>query len=236
MQPPTRNRPSPNHGPRPPGASVDMLVVHYTEMATAEAAIQWLCNPQSRVSAHYLIDEAGGVHAMVGEDRRAWHAGVAHWRGITDVNAHSIGIELANPGHGLGYRDFAEPQITALIALCRGILARHPIPARNVVGHSDVAHSRKRDPGERFPWPRLAAAGIGLWPAETEAAAADADITEMLTAYGYGVDQPLATVVTAFQRHFRPDRVDGVADAETLGKLRSLLARAGIVAPGAATA
>ena len=222
---PPIDRPSPNQGPRAAGTPVDMLVVHYTEMASAAAALDWLCDPAARVSAHYLIAEDGTVHALVPEDRRAWHAGVSGWRGITDVNAHSIGIELDNPGHGHGYRDFPEPQIAALIDLCQGILARHPIPARNVIAHSDVAPARKRDPGERFPWARLAAAGIGLWPADGSTAAPATDVAAQLAAYGYGVsDAPLDAVITAFQRHFRPARVDGVADAETMARLAAVLA------------
>ena len=123
-----------------------------------------LCDPAAKVSAHYTIDEDGTVYAHVPEARRAWHAGVSFWAGESDINARSIGIELVNPGHEYGYRAFPEAQIAALIALCHGILARHPIPPARVLGHSDVAPARKEDPGELFPWARLAKAGIGLWP------------------------------------------------------------------------
>jgi len=217
---------SPNHDARPGGAAIDILVLHYSGMETADAALARLCDPEAKVSAHYLIDEDGAVRRLVAEERRAWHAGVAWWRGLSDVNGRSLGIELVNPGHEFGYRPFAEAQMAALEDLARGILARHPIEARNVVGHSDVAPRRKMDPGELFDWPRLAAAGIGLWPDSTPADAADADEDEakaMLADFGYETDD-LGMTVTAFQRHFRPGRVDGTMDGDTAGRLRGLLA------------
>lgn len=221
------DRPSPNHGERLPEGGdavvVDMLVIHYTGMVPDATALDWMCNPASSVSAHYFIDEAGAVRRLVPEERRAWHAGVSAWRGATDINSRSIGIELSNPGHDFGSRDFPQPQIDALIALATDILARHPIPPRNVVGHSDIAPTRKIDPGERFPWQQLAAAGIGIWP-DPEPQQASGDFTRMLGSYGYDVeDNPLPDVVSAFQRHFRPNRFDGVADDETLSRLASLL-------------
>ncbi len=230
------DRPSPNHGERlPEGGSavvVDMLVIHYTGMVPNERALDWLCNPASRVSAHYFIDEAGAVCRLMPEDRRAWHAGVSAWRGATDINSRSIGIELANPGHEFGYRDFPKAQIDALIALSGDILARNPIPARNVVGHSDIAPARKLDPGERFPWQTLAKAGIGLWPDENDGGST-CDITAMLADFGYDVENnALSNVITAFQRHFRPERFDGVADGDTKARLAALLAS---VAGAAAT-
>ena len=155
--------PSPNQDDRG-GAAIDMLVLHYTGMITAEAALSRLCDPAAKVSAHYTIDEDGTIYAHVPEARRAWHAGVSFWAGKRNVNARSIGIELVNPGHEFGYRAFPRSQIAALIDLCRDILARHPIPAARVLGHSDVAPARKEDPGELFPWAQLAEAGIGLWP------------------------------------------------------------------------
>ena len=157
------DRPSPNHGPRRDGAAIDMLILHYTGMTTAAAALDRLCDPKTEVSAHYLIDEDGTVWRLVPEDRRAWHAGRAYWAGETDINSRSIGIELVNPGHEHGYRVFPEPQMTALIALSQGILSRHPIPPHRILAHSDVAPDRKLDPGELFDWRRLAMAGIGLW-------------------------------------------------------------------------
>ena len=156
--------PSPNHEPRPDDVAIDMLVLHYTGMKSARDALDRLTDPvgKNRVSAHYLIDEAGVVHCLVTEDRRAWHAGVAVWRGWRDINDRSIGIELVNPGHEFGYKPFPDAQMDALIALASDIVSRHAIPARNVVAHSDIAPSRKIDPGERFPWAHLAQAGIGF--------------------------------------------------------------------------
>ena len=217
---------SPNHDARPDGAAIDMVVLHYSGMETADAALARLCDPAAKVSAHYLIDEDGAVRRLVAEERRAWHAGAACWRGVRDVNGRSLGIELVNPGHEFGYRPFAEAQMAALEDLARDILARHPIEARNVVGHSDVAPRRKMDPGELFDWPRLAAAGIGLWPAGAPADGADADEDEakaMLADFGYETGD-LGMTVTAFQRHFRPGRVDGSVDGDTAGRLRGLLA------------
>ena len=218
-------RPSPNCNSRPQGAPIDMLVLHYTGMPEAADALDRLCDPATKVSSHYLIDENGAVHALVPEDRRAWHAGVSFWRGETDVNGRSIGIELSNPGHDFGYRPFPETQMAALIELAGDIIARHPIPARNVVGHSDIAPRRKIDPGELFDWPRLAAAGIGLWPDGAAGQGAEEnpedDPAALLAAIGYGTEELQATL-SAFQRRYRPARFDGIADAETLGLLRAV--------------
>ncbi len=156
--------PSPNHDARPAGGAVDILVLHYTGMKTADEALARLCDPAAKVSAHYTIGRDGRVFAHVPEDRRAWHAGVSFWAGETNVNARSIGIELVNPGHEFGYAPFPEAQIASLIDLAHGIVTRHPIPPRRVLGHSDVAPARKMDPGELFPWRHLAEFGIGLWP------------------------------------------------------------------------
>jgi len=225
------DRPSPNHGARiaegrGAAVAIDMLVIHYTGMESGAEALDWMCDPASQVSAHYFIDEAGAVCRLVPEERRAWHAGISAWRGAIDINSRSIGIELANPGHAFGYRAFAPPQIDALIDLAQGIVARHPIPPRNVVGHADIAPARKLDPGELFPWQRLAAAGIGLWPGTGGADdGGDGDIAAMLAVYGYEVASNwLTEVISAFQRHFRPAHFDGVADAETRARLAALLA------------
>jgi N-acetylmuramoyl-L-alanine amidase len=233
------DHPSPNHDSRG-AAPVDMLVLHYTGMESGEAALARMCDPQAKVSAHYMIEEDGRIFRLVPEDRRAWHAGVSFWRGNRDINARSIGIELVNPGHEFGYRDFPKAQIAALIDLARGILDRHPIPARNVVGHSDVAPARKTDPGERFPWITLAQARIGLWPAPVRPAAtaesfdpsdvsgAIAIAQEQLRHYGYGLDvtgaldEQTAQVLVAFQRHFRPARIDGLLDAETMALIKAV--------------
>ena len=219
------DRPSPNFDRRPAGAeaTIDMLVLHYTGMRDAEEALARLCYPAAKVSAHYVIDEEGTVFALVDEGCRAWHAGAASWRGRGDVNASSLGIELVNPGHEFGYRAFADGQMTALEGLARDILARHPIPPRNVVGHSDVAPRRKRDPGELFDWARLAAAGVGLWPGASEPREAEGEeVSTLLAAFGYETDH-LETTLRAFQRRFRQARVDGAADAETVGLLDAVL-------------
>jgi N-acetylmuramoyl-L-alanine amidase len=214
--------PSPNFDARPAGCPIDMLVIHYTGMRSAEAAVARLCDPESGVSAHYVIDEDGSLIRLVDEGRRAWHAGRAWWRGEADINARSVGVELVNPGHEFGYRPFPEAQMNALEGLAQGILGRHPIARRNVVGHADVAPRRKCDPGELFDWRRLAGVGIGLWPeavapATPVSASSDLEtLSALLTEIGYETEDLGATVM-AFQRRFRPARVDGVADAETTG-------------------
>jgi N-acetylmuramoyl-L-alanine amidase len=222
------HRPSPNFDLRGAEVVVDMLVLHYTGMPSVGQALDRLCDADAKVSAHYLIDEDGAVTMLVEEDKRAWHAGVAYWRGHTDVNARSIGIELVNPGHEFGYRPFPEAQMTALIELARDILDRHPIPPRNVVGHSDVAPARKLDPGELFDWKRLAEAGIGLFPDVPDPAEEGRDtdrdgVLSLLGAIGYAVDGG-PDAVTAFQRRYLPSRIDGMADAETAGLARAVLA------------
>ena len=233
MPQPIVDRPSPNHDARPAGRAVDILLLHYTGMESAAAALDRLCDPAAKVSAHYCIDEDGGVLRLVDEGRRAWHAGVAAWAGASDINARSIGIELVNPGHEFGYRAFPEAQMTALIALCRDVVARHPIPAACVLGHSDVAPLRKQDPGELFDWARLAGAGIGLWPGAVDPSAAvpgTAEIQAGLARFGYAVprsgrlDDETRAVLRAFQRHFRPASVTGSPDGETATRLAALLA------------
>jgi len=226
--------PSPNHDDRPAGQAVDTLVLHYTGMKTGEAALERLRDPAAKVSSHWLVMEDGTVHRLVSEERRAWHAGVSSWRGNSNTNARSVGIEIVNPGHEFGYRPFPPPQMEAVAALCLDILHRHPIPARNVVGHSDVAPLRKEDPGELFDWPGLAAIGIGQWvprrasqtlairPAWLEAQRLLHEI-----GYGLGQDQKSArAALKAFKRHHCPwtvDRVvDGVLDRETMARLALL--------------
>jgi len=199
-----------------------MLVLHYTGMQDAASALARLCDPAAQVSAHYMIDEGGAVLRLVPEARRAWHAGVAYWRGHSDVNSRSIGIELVNRGHEYGYDPFPRPQMTALTELASAIISRHPIPARNVVGHSDIAPDRKMDPGELFDWQSLAATGIGIWPQAV--AAETADIPRLLMQFGY--DPQADTALAAFQRHFRPARIDGRPDAESARLLAGLLAAA----------
>ncbi len=216
-----RDLPSPNHDERPAGLPVDTLILHYTGMRSGSEAIARLREPSSRVSCHYLVEEDGAVFRLVEEGRRAWHAGVSHWRGHTLLNGRSIGVEIVNPGHEWGYRPFPALQMGAVAELCRGILARHPIPARNVVAHSDVAPDRKDDPGELFDWQSLAAEGVGLWPEDRPP---EGHPLALLGAVGYRTDLPLPVLLRAFQRHWRPERVDGAADAATLGRLAGLAA------------
>jgi len=231
--------PSPNRDDR--GRDADMIVLHYTGMRSTDAALQRLCDPAARVSSHYVVLEDGEICQLVLEQERAWHADVSSWEGATDINSRSIGIEIANPGHDLGYPDFPDPQVTAVITLCRDILERRKIPPARVLAHSDVAPARKPDPGEKFPWRRLADAGIGLWVEPTGIMPGPeldpGDHSEIVTrlqkefsTFGYGLaptgtyDQATKEVVTAFQRHFRPARVDGIVDYSTYETLKRLLA------------
>lgn len=239
--------PSPNHGERKPASPggeprrPDMLILHYTGMADAGSALQWLCNPASQVSSHYFVFENGHVLQLVPEARRAWHAGAANWAGETDINSCSIGIEIANPGHPGGLPDFPAEQIAATLALCRDICERWSIPRERVLAHSDVAPGRKIDPGEKFPWRHFAQGEVGLWSepapirggrflAKGESGQPVEALQAMFAMLGYGVavdgvfDAALEAVVAAFQRHWRPERVDGVADASTITTLRDLLA------------
>ena len=215
--------PSPNFNERQ--LPVSMIVLHYTGMQSAEAALARLTDPAAEVSAHYLIDEDGTIHCLVAEDKRAWHAGQSHWRGITDINSASIGIELVNPGHEFGYREFAPAQIEALIPLLSEIKDRYEITRGNIVGHSDIAPTRKQDPGELFPWARLARVRLAL-PRPTKNLMdplwSDAGFLLALERFGYEVTDKLAAVV-AFQRRFRPELIDGEIDGECRSLLLALL-------------
>src|SRR6202167_2595589 len=222
--------PSPNHGERQAGRRPDMIVLHYTGMPEAAAALDRLCSAASQVSAHYIVFDDGRIVQMVQESRRAWHAGTASWAGENDINSCSIGIEIANPGHDYDYPEFPKRQIAAVTALCRGIQTRNTIPPVRVLAHSDVAPSRKQDPGEKFPWRTLCDSGVGHWvkPAPISEGGvvlalgdrnnAVATMQDELGKYGYGVtasgiyDSATHDVVKAFQRHFRPERIDGVSD------------------------
>ena len=232
---------SPNSGQRPPGSAIDHLVLHYTGMRSEEGARDWLCNPRSQVSSHYVVFEDGRVFQLVDESRRAWHAGRSFWRGLTDLNSRSIGIEIANPGHEFGYRPFPDRQIEAVIGLCRSIFARHFIPPHQVLAHSDVAPDRKEDPGELFPWEWCAAFGIGLWvpsapldhgdaPAFGDEGGRVLELQTLLADIGFDVppsgvfDDTTETAVRAFQRHWRPALIDGRADASTLDTLARVAA------------
>jgi N-acetylmuramoyl-L-alanine amidase len=236
----TAVHPSPNLGERRGMKQPDMLVLHYTGMQDSRAALERLCEESSEVSAHYLVFEDGRIVQMVPETKRAWHAGLSSWGGESDINSRSIGIEICNPGHDFGYPKFPKQQIDAVIALCEDIVRRHRIRADRVLAHSDVAPARKQDPGEKFPWGALHRKGVGCWvrPAVTlrrkafrlgdngeEIRAAQ----EQLREYGYEItaggkfDEQTKSVVAAFQRHFRPKRVDGVLDAQTRATLAKLL-------------
>jgi N-acetylmuramoyl-L-alanine amidase len=215
--------PSPNIDDRE--GPVEFLVMHYTGMQNARSAIDLLCSPASKVSAHYVVDEDGTVYCLVPEEKRAWHAGISYWRGRRMLNDASIGIEIVNPGHEWGYRAFPEVQMAAVRELSLGILGRHAIPARNVVAHSDIAPNRKQDPGELFDWKGLAEAGIGLW---TDDSGEAGDFWGDLAAIGYDVSLPPGDVIRAFQRRFLPENLSGMADEVTAGRVagvRCLLER-----------
>ncbi len=199
-------------------------------MQSGTAAIERLRDPAARVSSHYVVEEDGTVFRLVPEERRAWHAGISHWRGRQGLNDRSIGIEIVNPGHEWGYRPFPALQMAAVCDLCLEVLARHPIAPWDVVGHSDVAPDRKQDPGELFDWEGLAANGVGLWPG-VAAMPAQARPEALLEAIGYRGDLPLPLLLTAFQRRWRPERVDGVADAGCLARLAAVAAMIPPAAP-----
>ncbi len=215
-------RPSPNFDTR--AAAVTMIVVHYTGMPSVAAALDRLADPAAKVSAHYVVAEDGVVVRMVDEANRAWHAGRSSWRGVTDVNSASVGIEIVNPGHEFGYRPFPEPQMVAVETLIGDLVRRYAVAPRNVVGHSDIAPARKDDPGELFDWPRLARAGLAdtIPIAISDPGWTDGEFLAALSRYGYDVmDGPAATV--AFQRHFRPRDIGGVVDGECRAILFGLL-------------
>lgn len=232
--------PSPNHGERANGRKPDMILLHYTGMGSADGALDWLCREESQVSSHYFVHEDGRVVQLVPEARRAWHAGKSCWAGETDINSCSIGIEVANPGHPGGLPGFPDTQISAVVELCRDCGSRWGIPAERVLGHSDVAPIRKVDPGENFPWQELHFAGVGHWIDPTqisggrffqygESGQPIEALQSMLSLYGYDIEitgnfcERTKGVVEAFQRHFRPLLVDGIADFSTIDTLHRLL-------------
>lgn len=229
-------RPSPNFGERRIDGAPDLIVLHYTGMATGEAAEDWLCNTESEVSSHYLVHEDGRIIQMVAESKRAWHAGKSFWKGVTDINSASVGIEIANGGHDFGLPDFPAAQVAAVIELTGSIMRRHTIEAHNIVAHSDIAPGRKRDPGERFPWAALAAADTviytepapiagGRFFAPGDAGEPVAALQAMLGLYGFDAEpdgvfgEKTRIQVEAFQRRHRPARVDGIADISTIETL-----------------
>lgn len=232
--------PSPNHGERADGRQPDMILLHYTGMDSGDQALSWLCNSESQVSSHYFVRENGAIFQLVPEERRAWHAGKSFWGGEVDTNSRSIGIEIANAGHPGGLPPYPDVQINAVIDLCRGIAKRWSIAPQLVLGHSDVAPVRKVDPGEQFPWARLYAQGVGHWVEPTPISGGRffqrgdggqpvEALQSMLAFYGYGIDitgefcERTQGAVEAFQRHFRPERVDGIADMSTIDTLHRLL-------------
>ena len=232
--------PSTNYGERRGDRVPDMILLHYTGMPDVEGAIARLCTDGTEVSSHYIVLEDGRIVQCVAEAKRAWHAGASSWAGEQDINSCSIGIEIVNRGHDWGYPDFPLRQIAAVIALCRGIMLRRKVPTHRVLAHSDVAPARKKDPGEKFPWHSLANSGVGHWVQPAPIVRGDTlklgiigegvqQLQQALARYGYGVpitskyDGPTMEVVTAFQRHFRPARVDGIADHSTLATLHALL-------------
>jgi N-acetylmuramoyl-L-alanine amidase len=235
-------RTSPNVEERRNGLRPSILLLHYTGLECMTRAIDWLCLQGSGVSCHYGIDADGCITQMVSEDLRAWHAGESIWDGETDINSASIGIEIHNPGHAFDYPEFPEAQMRAVERLCRDIVTRHRIRPERVLAHSDVAPARKKDPGEKFPWERLAHAGIGHWVEPAPMVGGDeglglgaaepriAAVQVALRRYGYGIeptgiiDERTELVVAAFQRHFRPERVDGRIDRSTVATLERLLA------------
>ncbi len=229
-------RPSPNHGPRAEGKPLDMVILHYTGMESGAFALERLTAADSGVSCHYFVDEDGTITQLVPEARRAWHAGASSWQSEDDINSRSIGIEIVNPGHQFGYREFPQCQIETVIRLCRDCGDRLAIPPQNVLAHSDVAPLRKEDPGELFPWRQLHEAGIGHW-VKPDGAGLPIDnsiksiekFQSMLVEYGYSleitgkIDACTVACITAFQRHFRPKTVDGIADQSTFTTLLKLL-------------
>lgn len=232
--------PSPNHGERVDARRPDMIVLHYTGMESAEGALNWLCSEQSQVSSHYFVYEDGRVLQLVPETRRAWHAGKSQWKGETDINSCSIGIEIVNPGHPGGLPEYTDVQIAAVIELCRNCGERWGVVPERVLAHSDVAPIRKVDPGENFPWNRLYEGGVGHWvePApvgdgrffqQGDRGGPVEALQAMLSIYGYGTeitgiyDAGTEGDVDAFQRHFRQARVDGIADFSTIETLHRLL-------------
>jgi N-acetylmuramoyl-L-alanine amidase len=227
------NHPSPNFDERDAAVKLQYIVLHYTGMPTRDLALQRLCDAEAKVSAHYVIDEEENVFRLVDEDKRAWHAGKSFWNGVTDMNSASIGIELVNPGHECGYRAFPAAQIDKLKDLLYDIVERYELdPAMALLGHSDIAPSRKQDPGELFPWKELAAEGFGLWPkpqASDYAPAYEDEVQGFLRMIGYecpetGVyDLATRAVLLAFQRRYEPENVTGAPTRETVARLKALV-------------
>lgn len=219
---------SPNYEPRKACTAPDLVVLHYTGMKDGASALARLCDPQSKVSAHYVVEENGTVHSLVDENMRAWHAGKSFWRGEVDINSHSIGIEMVNPGHEFGYRAFPDVQMRAVLNLCVEIKQRYGLSATAFIGHSDIAPLRKEDPGELFNWKMLASHGVGIWPEFIEqdnAALTLVEAEKLLSTIGYdtGIDEPsLRAAIRAFQRHYVQDCVTGELEHETAKTIHAI--------------
>ncbi len=233
---------SPNFDDRPKGTNINMLVMHYTGMQTGEAAQKHMCDPIAKVSAHYMINEDGSIINLVPEAKRAWHAGISCWRGISSLNDTSVGIEIVNPGHEFGYRPFPKAQMEAVLGLSKEIIERHSIEARNVIGHSDIAPNRKQDPGEFFDWKMLASEGVGLWPnvkkmwkssdmiiRPGEESVSTASVQKMLSDYGYHIrvdgfyGPKTEDIIRAFKRHFVPEQLNAFWDKLADERIKALL-------------
>lgn len=207
---------SPNFNDRAEDSRIDWIILHYTDLPTLRESLNILTSEESQVSAHYLVGENGEIFHHVDEDQRAWHAGVSYWRGMRDLNSHTIGIEIQNSGHSHGYREFPQKQIDAVMQLCKDIQRRHNMGQDCLWGHSDIAPSRKQDPGHLFPWETFAKEGLGVWPFEgTGLMTSETEVLSLLQNIGYDPDFPEDSVL-AFQRHFRPHLMDGILDSETL--------------------
>lgn len=228
------SKPSPNFDDRAANIALQYIVLHYTGMKDAASAITRMQDPTAKVSAHYVVMENGDIVQMVDEDKRAWHAGVGAWRGVTDINSASIGIELINKGHqGGGYHPYPQAQIAALTVLLRDIIARNNLdPVLSLIGHSDIAPTRKEDPGELFPWQQLASVGSGLWPepnATDDVYADDAEVQQLLRRIGYdcpdhgAYDVPTRAALLAFQRRFEPNNLTGTPERTTIARLRAVV-------------
>lgn len=231
-----------NFDDRPNGINIDMLVMHYTGMRSATEALDQMCDPVKKVSAHYMIYEDGAIISLVPEEKRAWHAGISCWQGISSLNDSSIGIEIVNPGHEFGYVQFPDAQMEAVLQISKHIIERYNIEARNVVGHSDIAPLRKQDPGELFNWKWLAKNGVGLWPnintiwrsreqlIEPGTDSTDvARVQKMLADYGYHIrvdghyGEKTEQIIKAFKRHFVPESVNIVWDRLSDKRMLKLL-------------
>jgi len=224
---------SPNYNERDPSVPLQYIVLHYTGMQTAHEALSRLCDPLSKVSAHYFIYEDGNILQLVDDHKRAWHAGKSFWHGMTDLNSASLGIELVNPGHHFGYRAYPAPQINALKKKLHQLISQHHLdPITSLLSHSEIAPDRKEDPGELFPWHELAQEGLGPWPhpeADDYRPASDSDIQDMLRTLGYtcpnthAYDRSTRALLLAFQRRYEPDNITGTPERETIARLRALI-------------